>query len=463
MISPENFIRTTLTDAHEIKGPFPHEMNYSIDSRTLQAGDIFVALEGKHVDGHAFIADAIKNGAAGIVMADSKKEMLNGIAPATLQKLLIVMVPDVAQALIQLASAWRQLFTYPVVGVTGSVGKTSTKELIAQLLKNGGKSYVASYANQNTLYGLALNVLRMREHHQVAVFEMGINKPGEMARLAAIARPTIGVITVIGHAHMELLGSVSNIAAEKRDIFKYFKEDNIGIINGDQPLLSGVAYKHPVIKFGSKTTNQVQARKVQATDTGITCTLKWYGNKETITINKKHAGAVFNCLAVVAVAHLLEIPKSVIIDTIQESVTLKGRFEECALKGSKNILINDCYNANPESMKAALLAFQNIATSAKKVAILGDMLELGSSSPFWHRQIGRFLRKTPSIKSVVLVGSDVKWTQKTAPLGMQITHVPSWQEAASYVREQLQEDAIFLVKGSFGMQLQKMVDELIEQ
>ena len=303
----------------------------------------------------------------------------------------------------------------------------------------------------------------MRAHHQVAVFEMGINKPGEMARLAAIARPTIGIITVIGHAHMELLGSVSNIASEKRDLFKYFKEYNIGIVNGDQPLLAGVAYNHPVIKFGSKTTNQVQARKVQSTHSGLSFTLKWYGEKETITINKKHAGEIFNCLAVVAVGHLLEIPKSVIINTIQESVTLEGRFQECKLKGSKNILINDCYNANPESMKAALLAFQNIATPAKKVAILGDMLELGASSPFWHRQIGRFLRKTPSIKSVVLVGSDVKWTQKTAPLGMQIAHVPSWHEAVTYVREQLQDDAIFLVKGSFGMQLQKMVDELVEQ
>ena len=143
MISPENFIRTTLVNAQEIKGSFPQELAYSIDSRTLKAGEIFVALEGKQVDGHMFIADALKKGAAGILMASAKKDALKNLKQAELQKTLIIMVPDPAQALIQLAAAWRQLFTYPVIGVTGSVGKTSTKELIARLLENSGKSFIA--------------------------------------------------------------------------------------------------------------------------------------------------------------------------------------------------------------------------------------------------------------------------------------------------------------------------------
>src|SRR5690606_28378310 len=155
-----------------------------------------------------------------------------------------IAVPDTLQGLIRLAMAWRDQFSYPVIGITGSVGKTSTKEMIVNICKKANINYVASHGNQNTKIGLALNILRMREKHNVALFEVGISKRGEMVQLARMMKPTSAVITSIGHSHMEGLGSLSDIALEKRSIFHCFTEESIGIINGDIPMLSDIGYTH---------------------------------------------------------------------------------------------------------------------------------------------------------------------------------------------------------------------------
>ena len=434
--------------------------SFSIDTRTIKKDELFIALEGKQTDGHKFVKEALEKGASGLIIAHSKKDCLRFLNAEELKKKLVIVVPDTFKALIDLATAWRAQFDYPVVGVTGSVGKTSTKETIANILDVHGISYLASQGNQNTQYGLALNILRMRSEHKVAIFEMGINKRGEMAKLTAMAQPTIAMITNVGHCHMEGLGSIIDIAAEKREIFNYFKEDSIGIINGDQSLLSTVAYAHPVIKFGSKTTNQIQARKIQSEGKKITFILKLYGQKHTVTVQKNHIGAVFNALAAATVMHLIKIPAKTIVAGLEKPLVVAGRFEERSLKGGKGTLINDCYNANPESMKAALTAFDHIETPAQKIAVLGDMLELGVNSPFWHRQLGRFLRKVPSLRRVILVGSHVKWTQKTIPVGIEVELVPSWKEASEKLKEKLGVESMVLVKGSFGTQLTHLVDEL---
>src|SRR5439155_24810468 len=160
-----------------------------------------------------------------------------------------------------------------------------------------------------------------------------------------------------------------------------------------------------------------------------------------------------------AAAHLLEVPATTIVSVIQDLVPVAGRFEQCALyKGKGGIVINDCYNANPESMKAALLALQQIETNAQKIAVLGDMLELGVNSPFWHRQLGRFLRKIPSLKHVILVGSLVHWTKRTAPVGLKIDLVATWQDAVSKLEEKLNQESVVLVKGSRAMGLRNLVN-----
>lgn len=456
----EHFIHGALPEVSLIQSVFPDDPHFAVDTRTLKAGDIFIALSGSVVDGHDFIHTAIERGAGGLMLAADKKSLLDTLDPELLKNKLIMLVPDTLAALIRLACAWRAQFRYPVIAITGSVGKTSTKELVAHMCALQGLQYVASHGNQNTKIGLSLNMLRMRPYHQVAIFEVGINKRGEMIELARMVKSTTAIITNIGHTHMEGLGSLADIATEKRDLFKFFTEESIGIINGDQPVLAQVGYIHPVIKFGTKTTNQIQARKIQTKTDRITFVLKIYKEKFAIEVNNVHSGAIFNALAATAAAHMLGIPNDVIIKAIQTPPVVAGRFELKPLKADKGIIINDCYNANPESMKAALLAFQKIETKAQKIAVLGDMLELGLNSPFWHRQLGRFLRKVPSLRHVVLVGDMMKWAKKTLPVGLTVVTVANWQEAITYLEGALAHESLVLVKGSRGMGLTNVVTAL---
>lgn len=459
----KQFINRVLPDCTIIGKEYPNDVRFSVDTRTLQAGDIFIALPGAQSDGALFIEDAFKKGAAGLLIAQHSKHILQKIDALVLEKKSIIIVNDPLDALVRLAIEWRAQFTYPVVAITGSVGKTSTKELLAQILTMNGTRFIASLGNQNTRIGISLNILRMRSEHEAAIFEVGINKRNEMAELSRILRPSCAIITSIGHCHMEGLGSLADIALEKRDVFKHFVEQNIGIINGDIPALAQVSYMHPVVKFGSKTTNQIQARKIRITNSSVTFVMKIYKEKHEVTILKPHAGAVFNALAATAAAHLLGVPHSVILKSIQQPLHVPGRFEPKSLKSYKGTIINDCYNANPESMKAALLAFQSMETSAQKIAVLGDMLELGINSPFWHRQLGRFLRKVPSLKRVILVGDLIKWTKKTAPAGLAVEVVPTWAEAVKALGSKIDEESVILVKGSNGVGLRNLVDAFVEK
>lgn len=458
----ELFIKQCVPGVSFLYNTIPHDSSFVIDSRIVRMGDIFVAIPGSRNDGHDFVADAVRAGAAGLMIRDDRKSCLASIDAKKLGKVAVVVVHDTVEALCAVATAWRARFSYPIVGITGSMGKTSTKETVAAILKTAGTPYLASHGNQNTRIGAALNILKMRDTHEVAVFEMGINQRGEMAQLARMIKPTVAVITSIGHCHMEGLGSLQDIAAEKREIFKYFTENNIGIIHGDQPLLTHVSYQHPVIKFGFKTTNQVQARKVRVVDSHAHFVLKIYKDKFNVSIPKPHAAAVNNVLAAAAVAHVLNIPHDVTVRAVQQPVVVAGRFEQRKLRMGSGILINDSYNANPESMKAALAAFEEIETPARKIVVIGDMLELGVNSPFWHRQIGRFLRKIPSVKQVILVGSLVEWTKKNIPIDRHVLHVPSWKEAVSGLQSLVSSDpkeVMVLVKGSLGMGLLNLVKQ----
>lgn len=456
----QEFIKKTVPGISFLYAKLPKLFSFAIDSRTLKEGEIFVALKGKQVDGHDFIEEALQKGAGGLFIAQEKKALLDKLDQNLLKTKLIMLSSDPYNALIDLAREWRKQFDYPVIGITGSVGKTSTKEIIHTILEEYKMPHVRSSGNQNTLLGVSLNILRMTSEHKAAILEVGINKRGEMAKIAELVKPTAAVITNVGHCHMEGLGSIIDIASEKRQIFKFFKEDSIGIVNGDNPLLANVAYTHPVIKFGSKTTNQVQARKINLEGNVTKFVLKLYGQKYQITLKKNHSGIVFNTLAATAVAYFLKVPVSTIVQAIEKQVVITGRFVERPLKTGNGFLIDDCYNANPESVKAALLAFEHINTKAQKIAVLGDMLELGVNSPFWHRQIGRFLRKAPSLRKVVLVGSLVQWTKKTIPVGVAVVHVQSWQEAQTYLHQELEKESAVLVKGSLGMKLKNLVNEL---
>lgn len=443
--------------------PLPVFRSFEIDSRKVSNGDIFIALPGLKVNGHQFVKDAVDHGAIGLMIEENERACLKTIDAQKLKKICVIVVPNTQAALIELATAWRAQFSIPIVGITGSFGKTSVKELLAHILDLAGKNYVASYGNQNTAIGASLNILRLKPEHEVAVFELGIQKRGEMKRLVSIVKPTLAVVTSIGHSHMEGLGSLTDISAEKREIFSFFKEHDIGIVNGDQRLLSHVAYHHPIIKFGSKTTNQIQARKIDQDGDTINFVMKIYKEKHPVTIVSHHKGAVDNALAAAACAYRLGIPTSTIIKGVQKPLEIAGRFKPCTMLGDKGMVIDDSYNANPESMKAALVAFERFEARGDKVAVLGDMAELGSNSPFWHRQLGRFLRKVPSLRQVILVGSQVQWTKKTMPVSIDVHHVTTWQEAKKVLDTILKKDSLVLVKGSRSMGLDQLVSAVCEK
>lgn len=466
----KHFFTTTLGSVQWLGNANPCFDYCKVDSRRL--GDAktaekscFFALRGDRVDGHDFIKSAYDAGVRTFVAAKEKEGSVKQVLGSCIEQCAVALVDNVFYALSALAQAWRLKFTIPVVGITGSVGKTSTKEMLVSLLRLSGKSCLATEGNCNTLVSVALKLLELRPEHEYAVMEMGVNKRGEMAALANIVRPTVAVITCIAHSHMEGLGSLQDIAIEKRDIFKYFTEGNIGIINGDQPLLAGISYAHPVVKFGFKTVNQAQARKVQVHGESTSCVLKLYGVSTPITMQTIHAGRLLNALACAATAYVLGIDHNDIVQGITHAEIVPGRFEIKKLRDHKGIVINDCYNANPESMKAALLAFERMETRGKKIAILGDMLELGVNTPFWHRQVSRVLRKVPSISRVIFVGKHIKAAEKTMPRTMPFSIVDNWQTAlnefhACMQQEYPHDEMAVLVKASNGMGLKNLVEQI---
>lgn len=454
----QQFLSGVLSDASFLGKNFPQEPMFAIDSRTIKEGEIFVAIEGNKFDGHDAIEDVLKKGAFGAILKKSKMSLLDKLDKKLLSDKLLILVEDPLEALIKIASAWRDNFDIPVVAITGSVGKTSTKETVSNIMKVSGIEHVASFGNQNTKIGISLNILKIRDNHKAAIFELGISKRGDMGVLADILRPTVALITCVGHSHMEGLGSLADIAIEKRQVFKNFASDRIGIVNGDQPILSDFGYRHPVIRFGSKTTNQVQARKIRTFGGNIGFILKIYDKKYEVLLQNAHSGSVNNALAAASVANLLGISGDNIVKGLEVPLNVSSRFEERKISGGKGVIINDCYNASPESMKAALLAIDKIDTKSKKIVVLGDMLELGVNSPFWHRQLGRVMRKTNSIRRVILVGQMVLWTKKTLPIGVEAQHVKDWQEAIVALGSILEKDCLVLVKGSNGMGLINLVN-----
>jgi UDP-N-acetylmuramoyl-tripeptide--D-alanyl-D-alanine ligase len=445
------------------------EVLVSIDSRSLQANDFFIPLKGENFDGHNFIADALKKGACGCLIATDRRDYLDKI-PATLKaEKLFIIVPDTLDAFIALAKSWRQQLSCPVVAITGSVGKTSTKEMLKTIMHAAGLQAFVSFKNYNNVFGLCYNILRIPASVQAAVLELGINDVGEMRQLADILRPTIGVITCIAHAHLEGLSNVQTVSQEKRQLFAFFTPQDVGIIWGDQPLLTNVHYAHPIARFGLKTKNQVQARRVRIDyddQYGFTThfNLKWYGQKAEVQLKGNHPGFITNALAASTVAYFLKISFQHVVEGLLGYQGLESRFEIRTLKGNKGIVLNDCYNANPESMKAALLAFAQFKAEGPKIAVLGDMLELGQKEGYWHRQIGRVINKSSlNLQSLVLVGERARMIGKTAPLHMPLEYAQDWKEAQQKLEQILkQSKSAVLVKASHGVHLDELVKAISE-
>lgn len=456
MTIDQTTIMSILPNAQCKGAPLELMGEWSVDSRTINKGDIFVAIAGARVDGHDFVGAALAAGAQACMVAEQRWPALRELFIPYQDSCMMIIVPDPLSALLAIARQWRMQFTYPVVGITGSVGKTTTKEVVGAILQEAGVPHLVSRGNQNTLIGAALNMLRMRPEHATAVFEMGISRRGEMATLAQLVQPTISVITNIGHTHLEGLGAIGDIAAEKRHIFDGMQPDHTGIILGDQSCLA-VAYHIPIVRFGTKMHNQVQARQIRFLPNGIEFALKIYQNRYIVRLATPHLARVYNVLAAATIAHCLNIPHEAILRGVHRPLVIPGRFAQYTV--AQHTVIDDSYNACPESMKEALAAFEHLYTPGRKVVVLGDMSELGVNTLFWHRQLGRMLRKINSLHHVILVGEHCK-ESVLLTLPRDLTHETqeNWQAAAESLKRLAEKSTLcILVKGSRRVALDKLV------
>lgn len=362
-----------------------------IDSRLVKDGFLFIAAKGERVDGHDYIDSAIENGAIAIVC---ERIPSNKSTP-------YILVNDSLQALKDIATWYRMQHNIPIIGITGSVGKTSTKEYVSSVLSQR-YNVLKTKGNFNNEIGLPLTVLQIREEHDIAVLEMGISDFGEMHRLSQIAKPDYCILTNIGQCHLEQLGSREGILKAKSEIFDFMSKNGGIILNGDDDMLATINNVKGItpIRYGLSPCNDVYADKI--INNGLLgSSYNLHIKYETLSVNTSMPGnhMILNALAAAAVGWRLGLNGNEIVQGIEQIVPVSGRNH--IIRHDKWTIIDDCYNANPVSMRAAidLLAMAD----TRRVAILGDMGELGSDEKELHKNIGEYIARK-NIDLIICVG-----------------------------------------------------------
>ncbi len=430
----------------------------AIDSRVASAGELFVAFKGEKLDGHRFVADALSRGAAGGLV----DHLPDGEpwASSDWSGPPIVLCDDTKDGLPDLAHHWRTKHELTVIGVTGSVGKTSTKELIADVLAQR-LTTLRTPANLNTDIGVPLALMQLGDEHQVAVLEMAMNDVGDIRRLARLAAPSIGVVTNVQPSHLERLGTMQRIANAKSELVAELPRDGAAILNFDDARVLAMAHRTNarVVTFGLSPDADVSGRDLRSKGLGgIDFTVQHDGRQ--LPVHAALPGAHFAHAVVAAIAVAIQLGF-----TFEEAVEAVGRVERGGrvvvaegLDGST--ILDDCYNANPASMLAALDLLAQM--QGRRVAVLADMLELGSFEVEGHRQVGQ--RAASVVDWLLTVGERARIIADEARAnGLRPTSIESFDHNAAAVerlREGLRHGDFVLVKGSHGMQLDQVVNAI---
>jgi UDP-N-acetylmuramoyl-tripeptide--D-alanyl-D-alanine ligase len=363
----------------------------STDTRTLREGNLFIALTGENFDGHDWLAVAAQNGAAGLLIRTDR----SGRAAPRAEGPPVIGVPDTLQALGEIARDWRRRFPIPVVAITGSSGKTTTREMLTAIASRS-RRLLATQGNLNNLIGLPQALLGLRPEHQLAVVEMGTSSPGEIARLAAIAEPGIGLITNIGPAHLEGLGSVEAVREEKGALFTAMNGHGTALLNHDDDEIMVLArrWQGSRITYGLTPGADVGARQIESAGIeGIRFILVSAGRTIPVRLPVPGRHNVVNALAAAAAAQVLGFGLKTIAAGLAAYHAVSGRLEIRPL-GNGAFLIMDTYNANPASVREALRTLQELRGDGAAVVILGDMLELGQQAQALHEETGAVLAAT---------------------------------------------------------------------
>jgi UDP-N-acetylmuramoyl-tripeptide--D-alanyl-D-alanine ligase len=431
----------------------------STDSRKVNPGELFIALQGENFDGHNYIADVWKAGAAAVVV--SKPVEL----PPDNNKGAVILVGDTLEALQKLAGRYRQLFNIPIIAITGSVGKTTTKDMLAESLATVYKT-VKTPGNYNNEIGLPLTLLGINEQHQAAVVEMAMRAAGEIANLARIVRPTYAIITNVEPVHLETMKTIDNIARAKCELLQFIDRDKFALINGDNELLlkSAAEYPNPKYTFGYSNKCDIQIIDVENDGIGIRVGLRLLDVKESFYCPVPAKRLAPNIAAAAGLAYLMGVKPENIKKGIAIYKPSANRLKiiNLSLGGA---IIDDTYNANPLSMMSALEVCQHISAGRKTVAVLGDMFELGDFEKEGHFQVGERVAKL-GLDRLVTIGQRAEYIEQGALLnGMpndRVVHFGSREASLSWLKKHVGQNEVILFKGSRAMQLDKLVEAWLD-
>ena len=422
---------------------------WSVDTRSLEPGDLFFALKGPVHDGNAYIDAALDRGASAVIAERSADHSAS--RP-------VLVVQDSLLALRQIASWARNQWAGDVIGVTGSAGKTSTKDVIAALLSvrlRAGKTY----GNFNNHVGLPLSILRMAEDSQVAVLELGMNHAGEIRDLTQIARPRVGVVTNVGHAHIEFFDSIDGIAAAKRELIESLPSDGIAVLNSDDPRVARFSEAHPgrTIAFGLGENAEVRAEDVQMTRAGAR--FRVGGLKFETSLTGRHG--IRNILAGIVVSGLYGIDAADLISAVRDLKPGHMRGDRVCYHGME--LLNDCYNSNPDAAMSMVDVLRE-TPAVRRIAVLGEMLELGRWSESLHRDVGRYVAASGIDVLVGLRGAARAMADAAIDAGLPASAAYFFDdpaEAGYRLRAMAREGDAILFKGSRGTHVERALETFL--
>jgi len=436
-------------------GEFPR---VRIDSRTVSAGDVFIAIEGPRFDGHDFVADVIGKGAGCLVVSREKADRFSPFEMES-RGIAMIAVDDTVQALGSLAAGRRKEANIPVVAVTGSTGKTTTREMITCITRRVHKT-LSTVGNLNNEIGLPLTLLNLAAVHRLAVLELGMNHPGEIRRLSAICEPDIGVITNIGPAHLEGLRDVESVARAKGEMLENIRSEGTAVLNADDEYARKLAKKATVrtILFGRTGDADIRAEGIIRKNDKVSFTLLMPGARVEIDLNVYGEFMVQNALAAAAAAHQLGIGAEEIKSGLESFHPVEGRMLIYETPGGIYI-IDDTYNANPMSMEAAIHSLSGLSGKKRGILVAGDMLELGEASKYYHERIGRIAGEA-GIDRLYLTGSfasQVAGGARNAGMGAGDIFVGSKRDIVRNLSGWLRPGDWVLVKGSRSTGMEEIV------
>ena len=423
--------------------PLSEKVNgISTDSRDIKEGDLYLAISGEKVDGHSFLEEVFAKGARTALVSQSIDNF----------KGKLIKLDDPVYAIGEIAKTWRDQFQIPVIGITGSNGKTSTKELLKYIL-SAKYDIHATEGNYNTSIGLPLTLLRLTEYHGVSILEMGANQPGDIEKLCKIARPTHGLITNIAPAHLEGFGDIQTVANTKGELFKYLSS-GLSFINAADNRINDLETYGDSITFGLTSNCDYPTDLHHNNDGSIILTI----DAEEIKTNSINLSFAKNVIACSTIASELGLSWEAIKDRILTSKPPKGR---CEIKTNGQItVIDDTYNANVDSTIAAIDYLKAFSGNGKRIFVFGDMLELGDSSEDQHRIIGKKCQKE-ELSVVFTIGNETIVAHEEINNSILHKHFEQKESLLSNLNEIISEGDKILVKGSRGMRMEKIVEQII--